>query len=232
MRAETIAVQHAQEALPRFGETARREQLARTETMLQFQLASRLWGVLGETIYDEQTQHYLCDLIDARWRCGFLRSARIRNHDDYVFGELVRGLHDLPIAIVLRELVVTDVRPVVLGIVTNRTWPSLETFTIDGGRLDAAKVAEMLARLPKLRHLSVWGTENSDVLCEAIAASPIVSQLESIDLRQGAFTRVGIDALSTAKLDSLQTLELGATPIDTHARLQHLAPTVRVHPDG
>jgi hypothetical protein len=148
----------------------------------------------------------------------------------------VRALAGLPIAIVLRDitLVENEWDEGTIEAFVERSWPSVERLAIDADSeaIDASRIVGVLARMPRLRHLRVWGTENSDVLCEAIATSPIVSQLESIELRTGRFTRRGIDALSTAKLRSLKTLELGATDLDAHARLQHLAPSVRVHPDG
>jgi hypothetical protein len=186
-------------------------------------------------VYNEQTQHYLCELIDVTWHCGFLRTAAIRHADDG-FGVLVHALNEIPIAIVLRELLLEENAwgTGTIEAFVERTWPSVARLSIEAASepLDAARIAAVLSRMPRLRHLSVWGTQNSDVLCEAIAASPIVSQLESIDLRKAVFTRAGIDALSTATLRSLKTLDLGATSIETRGRLQHLAPTVRVHPDG
>ncbi len=107
----------------------------------------------------------------------------------------------------------------------------LDKLVICGGRIDGAWVAPLLSRMPRLRHLVVSGAENSEALCVAIAESPIVSQLVTLDMRQGDFTPRAIEILSTSALRSLKTLELSGTPIGARARLQHLAPSVRVH-DG
>jgi uncharacterized protein (TIGR02996 family) len=101
---QLITVQHALETLPRFGAGDRRDELSRRETLLRFQLSRRLWGSLGELVYNTQTQRYYCDLIDAEWRCGFVHAARIWATDPELVVMLVRGLAVAPISIVLRRL--------------------------------------------------------------------------------------------------------------------------------
>lgn len=228
---QLIAIQHALLTLPRFGESARRDELSRSETALRFRLGARLWGALGETVYDEQTQRYLCDLVDATWHCGFVRTARIRNVGADVFADLVRGLNELAIGLVLRELTLLDAEWAdgTIEAFAGRPWPSLERLSITGDAFDARRLVAVLRNAPRLASLDVWGTTNTDALCDAIARAP---QLESVRLRQGQLTRAGVETLATAKLPALKTLELGALAIDMRARLQHLAPTVRVHVDG
>jgi uncharacterized protein (TIGR02996 family) len=99
---QLITVQHALETLPRFGAGDRRDELSRRETLLRFQLSGRLWGPIGEQVYDTSTQRYYCDLIDAGWRWGFLHTARIARTD--VLNDLLAGLAEAPVAIVLRRL--------------------------------------------------------------------------------------------------------------------------------
>ncbi len=121
---QLIAVQHAQHVLPRFGQSARRDELSRADAALQFQLASHLWGALGETVDNEHTQRYAYERIDATWRCGFLHTARIGNAGASTFGELVRALHELPIASVLRELTVDEYpwKATMIDAIAKRTW--------------------------------------------------------------------------------------------------------------
>lgn len=229
---QLIAVQHAMEMLPRFGSTERRHELARTEAELMFRLGTRLWGSLGETVYDEATQRYVSDLVDATWQCGFLRAVRLTSMHHSRFRTIAEVMHGLPIARLLRELVLVDDEwfPDTLERVAQRRWPLLQSIDITSGttRLDAARVAPILANLPALTKFIVCRTTNTDVLCEAIARSPVVSQLRVVELHAGKIGARGVDALATAKLDSLQTLEL-ATTVDAHATLKHLAKTVRIH---
>lgn len=100
---QLITVQHALETLPRFGFDARRDELSRRETLLRFHLSRRLWGSLGELVYNTATQRYFCDLVDVDWRRGFLHTARIREPHELAV-TLVRGLASAPAAIILRAL--------------------------------------------------------------------------------------------------------------------------------
>ncbi len=74
-----IAVQHALATLPRFGVTARRDELEREETLLMYEHRARLWGPLASEIYDAGRQRALCDMIRyARGSSAPARDQRLR----------------------------------------------------------------------------------------------------------------------------------------------------------
>lgn len=156
---QLITVQHALETLPRFGAQARRDELSRRETLLRFSLSRRLWGSLGEQVYSAEQQRYLCDLIDADWRCGFVHAARIVNDDQHVFRALVLGLADAPIAIVLRSLTLVARAawpPQALRALGERDWPTLEWLRVDAEH-DPDELYPVLARAPRLAEVEVNG---------------------------------------------------------------------------
>ena len=203
---QLIAIQHAQRTLPRGGEALRRDELARMETMLRFRLGARLWGRLGETVFDEPTQKYWCDLIDATWDCGFLRAVQIRYVDADVFVELIDGLHALPIASVLREIVLVDDDwvPEAIDAFASRKWPQLRRLVV-AGRFEVRRLLPALAHTP---------------------------ELTSLTLQAGLFDGA-IDELAKLSLPKLEKLELtGSIPGDAYARLRHLARSVRVISDA
>jgi uncharacterized protein (TIGR02996 family) len=232
---QLITIQHAMEQLPRFGSSERRHELARIEAELMFRLGAHLWGTLGETVHDEATQRYLSDLVEATWQCGFLRGVHLGSMRHATFRTIADVLPELPIARLLRSITLVDDEwfADTLERVVVRRWPLLAAFDIGSHRtrLDAARVVPILANAPALTTLTVWNTTNTDVLCQAIARSSIVSQLREIDLRNGQVGARGVAALSTAKLEALQSLELATTSSDARAKLQHLAPKVRIRVD-
>ena len=196
---QLITVQHALASLPRFGATAKRDELSRVEDELQFRLAGRLWGALGETVYDEARQRYWCDLVDATWERGFLRAVTLRGLAEDVFVRIVDVLHALPAAVVLREITLVD-----------REW---STASID---------AFVSRPWPALRKLVVSGQVDVQRVLPVLAASPI----ESLGLQDTSFTPADIDALARLRL---QTLEItGSMPADARAKLRDAADVVTV----
>ena len=200
---QLIAIQHAQKMLPRFSETARRDELARMETMLRFRLGGRLWGRLGETVFNESTQTYWCDLIDATWDCGFLRSVYIRNVDSDVLVELIDVLHALPIASVLREIGLSDASDDAIDAFAKRKWPLLRRLYITG-EFEVRRLLPVFASTPQLASLYVRGVFDG-----------------------------AIDELAKVSLPKLEKVELGGSIAgDAYARLRHLAKTVLVIPNA
>jgi hypothetical protein len=211
-----IALQHALESLPRGTPAERRDELYRAETRWRFQHAARVWGVLGETIINEATQKYACDLIDARWHCGFLRDVSIRNAGNY-FELLARTLPRLEVAALVRKLVLVDADwgPGTLEIAAAARWPALQSLEIvsDSGaferaNLDATRIVPFLAMTPKLVRLVAMGTHTTDTLCTAIAGDPLADRLESLVLYDARLTEVGIRALADGRFPALTELKL------------------------
>lgn len=198
---QLIAIQHALATLPRVGAAGRHDELSREETLLRFRLAGRLWGTLGETVYDESTQRYWCDLIDATWERGFLRGVQIRRLEADAFLRVVAGLHGLPIAAVLREIVLFD-----------EAWPNASIDAFAARRWSALRRLEIGGRFDLQRLLPVLATSPLDTLV-----------LESVEL-----TTADIDALARMKLHELRIT--GSMPDDARARLPDAAEIVTVIP--
>ncbi|MQY10502.1 hypothetical protein SRB5_06100 [Streptomyces sp. RB5] len=80
-----------------------------------------------------------------------------------------------------------------------------------GGDATAADLAPLLAggRFPALRHLGLRNSEIQDEVASAVAAAPVVAQLNSLDLSLGVLTDTGAEALLGGQpLTHLQWLDL------------------------
>ncbi|MFF3865853.1 STM4015 family protein [Micromonospora sp. NPDC001898] len=95
--------------------------------------------------------------------------------------------------------------------------PALERLELWLGRQDYGgdttvdDLAEVLAgtRLPALRHLAVSNDAFADLTARAVAAAPVVRQLEVLDLSKGVFTDAGAEALLAGQpLTHLRRLDL------------------------
>ncbi|MFW6691638.1 STM4015 family protein [Streptomyces sp. MAR4 CNX-425] len=95
--------------------------------------------------------------------------------------------------------------------------PALEELTLwlgvgeYGGDATVADLAPLLAggRLPALRRLAVCNSEIEDEIAVAVAAAPVVAQLEELDLSMGVLTDTGAEALLTGQpLTHLRRLRL------------------------
>ncbi|MET7766855.1 STM4015 family protein [Streptomyces sp. NPDC005393] len=73
-------------------------------------------------------------------------------------------------------------------------WLGVEEY---GGDATVADLAPLLAggRFPALRHLGLQNSEVQDEIAAAVAAAPLVAQLESLDLSMGVLTDAGAEAL-------------------------------------
>jgi uncharacterized protein (TIGR02996 family) len=207
---QLITIQHALATLPPRTrlDDPRRAELERTETMLRFRLGSRLWGPLGETVFDEMTHTYLCDLIDADWFCGFVRGIRCSRITQDIFPVLMREFGKLPISIVLRtvELWTREWPDDTLDAFVMQKWPLVERVKIEGA-FDGTLLVYLLANSPKLETLIVHGAHFSERAINALA---------------------GMKPGNEARLANLQLS--GTMPPDAHERLRHLAPNVRAMP--
>ncbi|WP_405096287.1 STM4015 family protein [Micromonospora sp. NBC_01412] len=105
--------------------------------------------------------------------------------------------------------------------------PALERLELWLGRQDyggdttRAELADVLAgtRLPALRHLAVCNAEFADRIAEAVAAAPVVRQLEVLDLSKGILTDVGAEALLAGQpLTHLRRLDLHHSFLSESAR--------------
>ncbi len=247
-----VAVQTAIARLPRFTPTPRRDELARADALQLFQHAARLWGKLGDTIVDANTQTYAIDQLRPEWHCGFVRA--IRADGDGI--EHLRVFAELDIARLLQTIAIeSDAWPTgVLAPLTDATWPQLRTLTIHSRsaepeyawrrrrgltapppqldfELDSSAISPILdgKRAPQLIHLAISHSRNTDALCHALAASPIAPRLRSLALHFSELTDDGIKALVRAPLDALDELVItGFGPPDATARLHTRARNVRV----
>ncbi len=83
--------------------------------------------------------------------------------------------------------------------------PSLQTLTLYlgtnryGGNLARKDVDALLKsdRFPRLRRLGLANSEIADELCEVLHLSPLVAQLEELDLSHGTLSDLGVTALAT-----------------------------------
>jgi len=204
---QLITIQHAIATLPPRTSVhdPRRSELDRSETMLRFRLGARLWGKLGETVFDEMTHTYLCDLIEADWFCGFVRGIRCSRVYETIFPMLMREFGKLPIAIVLREVALWDREwpEGALESFVEQKWPLVERVKIEGA-FDGMLLAHLLENAPRLVTLIVHGATFSERALTALAA------------------------MKPAKLQDLQLT--GTMPGDAHAKLRHLARRVRAMP--
>lgn len=240
---ELISAQCARDQLPRVGSRQARDGLDRTIVTLLFRHSPRFWGRLGETVVDEDTQRYACDLVDAEWTWGFVRSARIAHNTNVpapcalIFTELPR----LDITMLLEQLTVTGDAiddSVIAGLVAE-TWPRLQRLRIDtdgsfhsrGAPFSLTQLAPILAgeRMPALRALDLAGTRDSDDFCDQLSRSALASSLRVLRLERASVTAHGIEALANTRFAALERLEVSAAelPASTTETLRHLAPHVR-----
>ncbi|WKE67832.1 STM4015 family protein [Streptomyces sp. WP-1] len=87
-------------------------------------------------------------------------------------------------------------------------WLGVATY---GGDATVADLAPVLAggRFPALRHLGLQDSEVQDEIAAAIAAAPVVAQLESLNLSMGILTDAGGEALLRGQpLTHLKRLDL------------------------
>ncbi|WAP59262.1 STM4015 family protein [Streptomyces sp. S465] len=87
-------------------------------------------------------------------------------------------------------------------------WLGVDEY---GGDATVADLAPILAggRFPALRHLGVQNSEIQDEIAAAVAAAPVVAQLESLDLSMGVLTDEGAAALLDGQpLTHLKRLDL------------------------
>jgi uncharacterized protein (TIGR02996 family) len=233
---QLMAIQIAIARLPRFGASARRDELEREETRLRFVHAARIWGRLGEQILDEATQHYACDAVDVEWFCGFIRSARISDDVDLV----IATLPDLAIARLLRslELRADAWQRRTFDRMSVQQWPELRTLKItttsgeiwgDPAAVDALWIVPALEATPRLTELAVYGSHSTDGLCIALAANAIGARLERLVLMDGQFTDQGIAALASGNLKLRDLHLVGNGPANARAMLEGVAKTVTVN---
>lgn len=245
-----IAVQTAIARLPRFTPTQRRDELARADALQLFQHAARLWGELGETIVDADTQSYAIDRLHPEWYCGFVRAIRA----DVAGVEHLRAFAKLDIARLLQTIEIgSDAWPTgVLDPLLDASWPQLHMLRLhsrsaqpeyawrrrrgapvppDELELHASAISPILDgnRAPKLTNLAISHSRGTDALCYALAASPVAPKLRSLALHFSALTDDGITALARAHLDALDELVItGVGPEDAATRLRTKARSVRV----
>jgi hypothetical protein len=245
-----IAVQTAIARFPRFTPEPRRDELARADALQLFQHAARLWGELGDTIVDADTQTYAIDRLHPEWHCGFVRAIRA----DLAGVEHLRALAGLDIARLLQTIAIgSDAWPSgVLDPLIDASWPQLHTLTLhsrtaepeyawrrrrgvaippDELELDAGLISPILdgKRAPRLSSLAIGNSRGTDAVCHALAASPLAPTLRSLALHFSELTDDGITALERARFDALDELVIsGFGPEDAAARLRSKARTVRV----
>ena len=111
-------------------------------------------------------------------------------------------------------------------------WYGSEAYGGDASFLD---VAPLLARhdLPALRHLGLRNCEFADEICDGIASSRLLRQLEVLDLSMGTLSDVGVEAIlqHADAFRHLETLDVSQSWISSAAlaRLRTLGPTIVDH---
>ncbi len=117
-------------------------------------------------------------------------------------------------------------------------WPKLEklvvyfgssTYGATGGIADLAKLFSSPAP-KKLTHLGLCNAEFADEICDAVAKSKLLRQLETLDLSKGVMSTTGVDALvkHAKAFAHLKLLDLGENCLsaDDIARVRRLAKKV------
>lgn len=107
-------------------------------------------------------------------------------------------------------------------------WPRLESLIVwlgdpnYGGDGTPEDVAPVLAGagLPDLRHLGLMNCAFTDVLCEMLAASPILARLKSLDLSLGTLSNEGADVIlkNVKRFEHLDALSLRFGDLDARRR--------------
>lgn len=101
-----------------------------------------------------------------------------------------------------------------LGHLSLARWPSLVRLSLQIGydASDAVTLAPLLrrARAPKLRHLGILKCRFTDELCRMLVESPLLAQLEELDLSMGTMSDHGARMLAahTDRLSHLAVLKV------------------------
>lgn len=149
------------------------------------------------------------------------------------------GKPDLPDLLALtirsRDLSSPDVRAI-----AEAAWPSMERLELWFGDMDATDAGpEDLAPLlqardaPALRHLALRATAFTDGLVDAMLETPLLSQLQTLDLSQGLMTDDGAAVMlsNSHAFAHLETIDVGLNYLsrDATARLgERFGPAVQV----
>ena len=112
--------------------------------------------------------------------------------------------------------------------VASASFPQLEHLELwigsdgdYGGTVIPADLAPILSgkRFPKLRYLGLRNAQNADPYAQAVATSPILGQLEVLDMSLGAVTNLGAEALlASPALRKLKRLNLHQNYLDDAMR--------------
>jgi len=108
-------------------------------------------------------------------------------------------------------------------------WYGAEAYGGDASFLD---VAPLLARhdLPALRYLGLKNCEFTDEICDGIARSRLLRQLEVLDLSMGTMSDTGVDAIvqHAGAFKHLKTIDVSKSWISTDgiARLRKIGPQI------
>jgi uncharacterized protein (TIGR02996 family) len=91
--------------------------------------------------------------------------------------------------------------------------PQLERLNLQLGSELKWKLAELQpifdgTLFPKLKHLGLGNSPQGDQICQALAASRIAAQLESLDMAKGTMGDIGAAALAAGKFPKLATLDV------------------------
>jgi uncharacterized protein (TIGR02996 family) len=92
-------------------------------------------------------------------------------------------------------------------------FPLLERLNLQLGEDLKWKLADLQpifdgTLFPKLKHLGLGNSPQGDEICQAIAASRIAAQLESLDMAKGTMGDIGAAALAAGKLPKLALLDV------------------------
>lgn len=109
--------------------------------------------------------------------------------------------------------------------ITKASWPQLETLSLWFGQdeygsdcsvRDVLPLLDGTTRLPKLRHLGLANSMFGDELAAKLVDSPLVAQLESLDLSMSHLTTAGVRMLAAhrARFAHLAKLDLSQCLID------------------
>lgn len=240
---ELISVQNAIDNLPRRGAEGDRRRLRRHEMTLMFSHAARFWGRLGTTVADVATQTYISDRIRAVWRSGFLMEAMVTWTEEPLpmsFEDFIHTLAGLDTAVLLTDLRLRNTQwgDELIRALGEVSWGQLQRLEVlldtEAGRwrpFDGQALCPLLlgTAAPRLEKLVVYGTHNTDRICETLRASPLARSLKVLRLHSGRFTDAGLRALLDAPFDRLQELRLsGDGLVGAEPRLAPLASRVMV----
>ncbi|MFT3696082.1 MAG: hypothetical protein QM831_23290 [Kofleriaceae bacterium] len=227
-----IAIQHALATLPRFGVTQRRDELEREETLLLYEHRERLWGALATEIFDEGTQRALCDMIDATWRCGFVRSIRITNRD-----VVMRSLPRIARLDTMRLLQHLELEAGTMNrafgeALAKVLWPELRRIELLGHgdqTPDARAILRLLDTMPKLVEILMLGAIEADAMLVSLATLPIAQRLRSLELHDCVLEDTGVAALAGGEFPELDRLVItGDVPDNARGILERCARHVRI----